>query len=101
MMEGQDSAKMATGAGGASPTTPMDFLENTINELREVTETIYSVLIRTHNVAYGEYQDGPQTADDVQPDEPGRVHEFRRQVRSITEGARLTLRVAESLESHG
>ena len=100
MMEGQDSAKMATAVGGARPSTPMDFLENTINELRDVTETIYSVLIRT-NTAYGEYQDGPQTADDVAPDEPGKVHEFRRQVRSITEGARLTLRVAESLESHG
>ena len=101
MMEGQDSAKMATGVGGANPTTPMDFLENTINELREVTECIYSVLTRTHNVAYGEYQDGPQTSSEEQPDEPGKVNEFRRQVRSITEGARHTLRIAESLESHG
>ena len=100
-MEGQDTAKMATAVGGAKPATPMDFLENTITELRDVTECIYSVLIRTHNVAYGEYQDGPQTSDDEMPDEPGKVNEFRRQVRSITEGARLTLRVAESLESHG
>lgn len=100
-MEGQDTAKMATGVGGANPTTPMDFLENTISELRDVTESIYSVLVRTHNVAYGEYQDVPQTADDEAVDEPGKVNEFRRQVRSITDGARLTLRVAESLESHG
>ena len=99
MMEGRE-AKMATG-GGARPASPMDFLENTINELREVTECLYSVLVRTHNNAYGEFQDSPMTGEDEVPDEPGRVNEFRRQVRSITEGARLTLRVAESLESHG
>jgi len=99
MMEGQDSAK--TAVAGAAPASPVDFLQNTINELRDVNECIYSVLVRTHNTAYGEYQDGPQTADDVAPDEPGKVHELRRQVRSITEGARLTLRVAESLEQNG
>jgi hypothetical protein len=79
----------------------MDFLENTISELREVTECLYSVLVRTHNTAYGEFQDSPRTADEDAPDEPGRVNEFRRQVRSITEGAQLTLRIAESLEAHG
>lgn len=99
MMEGRE-AKMATG-GGARPASPMDFLENTINEMREVTECLHSVLVRTHNNAFGEYQDNPQTGEDEVPDEPGRVNEFRRQVRSITEGARHTLRIAESLESHG
>ena len=100
-MEGQDSAKMATGVGGANPTTPMDFLENTISELRDVNETVYSVLIRTHTAAYGEYQDGPQTSEEQAVDEPGKVNELRRQVRSSTEAARLTLRVAESLEQNG
>ncbi len=100
MMEGRhDSAKMAV--GGAMPATPMDFLQNTINELREVTENIYSVLVRTHNTAYGEYSDGPQTSEEQAADEPGKVNELRRQVRDITQSARLTLRVAESLEQNG
>ncbi len=95
----QDTAKMAV--AGAGPASPMDFLQNTINELRDVTETIYSVLVRSHNTAYGEYQDGPQTSEEQAADEPGKVNELRRQVRSITESARLTLRVAESLEQNG
>lgn len=97
-----DSAKMATSGGGqAMPASPVDFLQNTISELRDVTETIYSVLVRAHNGAYGEYQDGPQTSDEIQPDEPGKINELRRQVRDITQSARLTLRVAESLERNG
>ena len=99
MMEGQDSAKMAV--AGAMPASPMDFLQNTISELRDVNETVYSVLIRTHTAAYGEYQDGPQTSEEQAVDEPGKVNELRRQVRDITQSARLTLRVAESLEQNG
>ncbi len=101
MMEGQDSAKMATAGGQAMPASPVDFLQNTISEMRDVTEAIYSVLVRTHSAAYWEYQEGPQTSDEVQPDEPGKVNELRRQVRDITQSARLTLRVAESLERNG
>ena len=99
MMEGQGTAKMAV--AGAMPASPMDFLQNTISELRDVNETVYSVLIRTHTAAYGEYQDGPQTSEEQAVDEPGKVNELRRQVRDITQSARLTLRVAESLEQNG